>query len=167
MHNIENILCAVEIAKFFKLSHKTILDRLYRFVSLEHRLEFVCKKNNIVFINDSKATNVAATVKALHSLKGSIHLIIGGLGKNENYNPLLDASKNVKFVYAIGTEGRILNKKFKDICKSEFYFTLSDAVFHAKKNAKSGDVILFSPSCSSLDQFNNFSERGKYFKTLI
>ncbi len=167
-HNKQNVACAVITAKALGIPDTAIEQGLSDFNGIEHRLEIVCKKNGTTFINDSKATNVAASVTALQALNQATHLIVGGLGKNKDYTPLVEAAKkNVKTVYTIGAEGPKLALAFERTCKTVACDKLEIALEQAKKNAKQGEIILLSPACPSLDQFENFAKRGERFKVLI
>src|SRR6202011_4162061 len=139
---------------------------------VEHRLEFVATIRGVDYYNDSKATNVDATIKALESFPANIHLILGGKDKGSDYTVLNDLlRKRVKRVYTIGAaaakiESQIVSSQNggPEIDHAE---TLEIAIRHAAQVAKPGDVVLLAPACASFDQFRNYEHRGKVFKDIV
>nr|ABZ89707.1 UDP-N-acetylmuramoylalanine--D-glutamate ligase [Buchnera aphidicola] len=163
-HNYNNVLVSIAIADAMKFSRQYTIYTLKNFSSLPHRFQTIQNKNNIDWINDSKSTNVNSTQVALNSLtkKGTIHLLLGGDSKSGNFNILKKYfnKKNIK-IYCFGKDGV---KIFK-ICKKKSIYVenLKQAMLLISKTVKSGDTVLLSPGCSSLDQFSNFEERGNLF----
>ena len=167
-HNVENVLAAVCVGALSSVDHKRIREAVAGFRAVEHRLEYVATVRGVEYYNDSKATNVDATIKALESFPANIHLILGGKDKGSDYsvlNPLL--KERVKRVYTIGAaagkiEGQI--RAAAEIIQAE---TLENAVKQASGAAKSGDIVLLAPACASFDQFRSYEHRGKVFKDAV
>jgi UDP-N-acetylmuramoylalanine--D-glutamate ligase len=139
------------------------------FKAVEHRLEFVATIRGVDYYNDSKATNVDATIKALESFPANIHLILGGKDKGSDYSVLNDLLRQrVKRVYTIGAaagkiESQIVFPK-SEIIHAE---TLENAIRKASATAQPGDVVLLAPACASFDQFKNYEQRGQMFKEIV
>jgi len=136
---------------------------------VEHRLEFVATIRGVDYYNDSKATNVDATIKALESFPASIHLILGGKDKGSDYSLLNDLLRQrVKRIYTIGAaaakiESQIVFPK-GEIVHAE---TLENAIRKSNAVAQPGDVVLLAPACASFDQFKNYEQRGRIFKEIV
>jgi UDP-N-acetylmuramoylalanine--D-glutamate ligase len=138
------------------------------FHAVEHRLEFVAAIHGVDYYNDSKATNVDATAKAIASFPGNIHLIMGGKDKNSDYtqlNALLRA--RVKTVYTIGSAAEKIEGQIAGVTRVVNAGTLEVAVNKAASHAVAGDVVLLAPACSSFDQFENYEHRGRVFKQAV
>jgi UDP-N-acetylmuramoylalanine--D-glutamate ligase len=138
------------------------------FKAVEHRLEFVREVAGVKFYNDSKATNVDATVKAVEAFAGGIHLILGGKDKNSDYTvlgPLL--RERVKTVITIGSAAEKIERQLAGIVKIESAETLAKAVAFARSVAEAGDTVLLAPACASFDQFDSYEHRGRVFKELV
>src|SRR5271168_5296623 len=138
------------------------------FLAAEHRLEFVAAIHGGDYYNDSNATNVDATAKAIASFPGNIHLILGGKDKNSDYtelNALLRA--RVKTVYTIGSAAEKIERQISGVTRIIHTGTLEAAVDQAAGQAVAGDVVLLAPACSSFDQFENYEQRGKVFKQAV
>jgi UDP-N-acetylmuramoylalanine--D-glutamate ligase len=144
---------------------------LRNFNAVEHRLEFVTKIEAVKFYNDSKATSVDATQKALEALAeedGKIILILGGRGKNAPYAPLTDLIKeNVRKLVLIGEDADNIESQLKNYAEIVRADSMTDAVMKSFENAESGDSILLAPACASFDMFNSFEERGVFFKNAV
>jgi UDP-N-acetylmuramoylalanine--D-glutamate ligase len=167
-HNIENVLAAVCAACVAKIPTQTIAQTIAAFHAVEHRLEFVAAIHGVDYYNDSKATNVDATAKAIASFPGNIHLILGGKDKNSDYtqlNALLRA--RVKAVYTIGSAADKIASQISGVTRIIHTGTLEAAVDQAAGQAVAGDVVLLAPACSSFDQFENYEQRGKVFKQAV
>jgi UDP-N-acetylmuramoylalanine--D-glutamate ligase len=168
VHNIENVLAAVAAARLGGVAAESIRATVAHFKAVEHRLEFVRAVRGVDFYNDSKATNVDATLKALASFSGNIHLILGGKDKNSDYSqlaPLL--GERVKAVYTIGSAAEKIERQLHGMVKMVAAGTLDSAVTHAAKDAVAGDVVLLAPACSSFDQFENYEHRGRVFRESV
>jgi UDP-N-acetylmuramoylalanine--D-glutamate ligase len=138
------------------------------FTAVEHRLELVRKLNGVEFYNDSKATNVDATMKAVASFSKGIHLILGGKDKDSDYGTMAELLKErVKAVYTIGSAAEKIERQLHGVVKMVAAGTMQTAVTEAAKAAAAGDVVLLSPACSSFDQFENYEHRGRVFRQLV
>ena len=167
-HNMENALASIEILNSAGIAEKIILSSLSDFEGVEHRLEFVRVLNGVTYINDSKGTNVDSTLVAIKSYNQPIILILGGRDKGSPYAPLIPLiRKNVKKIIAIGEAKEKIFFQLRYSADIILLDTIKDAVCLAAKIAVSGDVVLLSPSCASFDQFNNYEERGKFFKKVV
>jgi UDP-N-acetylmuramoylalanine--D-glutamate ligase len=167
-HNVENVLAAVCAARLAGVDAKMIRDAVAAFHAVEHRLEFVRELDGVRWFNDSKATNVDATAKAIEAFPGGIWLILGGKDKDSDYStlsPLLRA--RVKAVITIGSAAEKIESQLAGVVKIERAGTMERAVAWAREEAKSGDVVLLAPACSSFDQFENYEHRGRVFKQLV
>ena len=167
-HNIENVLAAVCTARLAKVSAESIRASVASFTAVEHRLELVRKLNGVEFYNDSKATNVDATMKAVASFSKGVHLILGGKDKDSNYGLMAELLKQrVKAVYTIGSAAEKIERQLHGVVKMVAAGTMQSAVAEAAKAAVTGDVVLLSPACSSFDQFENYEHRGRVFRQLV
>jgi UDP-N-acetylmuramoylalanine--D-glutamate ligase len=167
-HNIENVLAAVCAARLAKVSAESIRASVATFTAVEHRLELVRKLNGVEFYNDSKATNVDATMKAVASFSKGIHLILGGKDKDSDYGTMAELLKErVKAVYTIGSAAEKIERQLHGVVKMVAAGTMQTAVTEAAKAAAVGDVVLLSPACSSFDQFENYEHRGRVFRQLV
>jgi UDP-N-acetylmuramoylalanine--D-glutamate ligase len=138
------------------------------FKAVEHRLEFVAAVAGVDYYNDSKATNVDATIKALESFSANVHLILGGKDKSSDYTLLNDLLKQrVKRVYTIGAAAAKIESQIQGATEVEHAETLEKAVRRASESAVSGDVVLLAPACASFDQFQNYEHRGRVFKETV
>jgi UDP-N-acetylmuramoylalanine--D-glutamate ligase len=167
-HNLENVLAAVAMTMVAGCTPQQVREAVKDFRAVEHRLELVATINGVTFYNDSKATNVDATVKALESFPGNIHIILGGKDKGSDYtvlNPLL--RERAKRVYLIGAASDKIASHVKNATELVRSGTLERAVRQAFEAAKSGDVVLLAPACASFDQFNSYEHRGRVFKELV
>lgn len=166
-HNHANALAASLVGIGTGIPLSAIRDGLKSFRGLPHRLQIVCERADVQWINDSKATNVAATVVALQSMTRPTVLLLGGRHKGEPYTELLPYMSRIKRVIAYGEAAPIIAKDLKGhvfIERTDGSFDV--AVNHAAAAAAAGDAILLSPACSSFDMFRNYEERGEAFTTL-
>lgn len=167
-HNLENVLAAVTITTLAGCSPEQIRKAVTEFSAVEHRLELVTSINGVTFYNDSKATNVDATVKALESFSGNIHIILGGKDKGSDYTvlaPLL--RERVKRAYLIGAAAQKIASQIQGAAPLLHSGTLDRAVRQAFEAATPGDVVVLAPACASFDQFENYEQRGRVFKELV
>lgn len=168
-HNLENVLAAACAGSLMGCPAEKIRQAVRDFKAVEHRLEFVATIRGVDYYNDSKATNVDATIKALESFPANIHLILGGKDKGSDYSVLDDLLRQrVKRVYTIGAaaekiEGQIAASKV-EVVHAE---TLENALRKANTVADAGDVVLLAPACASFDQFKNYEQRGQVFKEVV
>jgi UDP-N-acetylmuramoylalanine--D-glutamate ligase len=167
-HNVENVLAAVCAARLAGVERETIRKAVREFKAVEHRLEFVREVGGVKYYNDSKATNVDATLKAVEAFVGGIYLILGGKDKGSEYRvlePLL--RERVKTVITIGSAAEKIERQLDGIVKIERAETLERAVAFAHATAVAGDTVLLAPACASFDQFENYEQRGRVFKELV
>jgi UDP-N-acetylmuramoylalanine--D-glutamate ligase len=166
-HNLENVLAAVCAGALMGCAPEKIRQAVHDFKAVEHRLEFVATIGGVDYYNDSKATNVDATIKALESFPANIHLILGGKDKGSDYTVLNDLIRQrVKRIYTIGAAAAKIESQVKgaEVVHAE---TLENAIRKAHAVAKSGDVVLLAPACASFDQFKSYEHRGKMFKEIV
>src|SRR5215471_16536249 len=164
-HNLENVLAGVAIGVLAGCQPEQIRSAVRNFKAVEHRLEFVTRIAGVEYYNDSKATNVDATIKALESFPGNIHLILGGKDKGSDYTVLNDLLRErVKRVYTIGAAGAKIESQIKSAVEIDHSETLETAIRRASESAVPGDVVVLAPACASFDQFQNYEHRGRVFK---
>ena len=167
-HNIINVLAALTLGGEIGLNIDSMIASIKKFKGLEHRLEWVVKKDNIDYYNDSKATNTTATITALNALIDkyeNIVLIVGGIKKQEDYTPLFKLiNKHITAVVLIGKDAPQFEKEITT--KTTRAKTMQDAVNTAQLMINNGTILL-SPACTSFDMFDNFEQRGKMFKECI
>ncbi|MGB8580493.1 MAG: UDP-N-acetylmuramoyl-L-alanine--D-glutamate ligase [Candidatus Sulfotelmatobacter sp.] len=166
-HNLENVLAAVCAGMLMGCAPEKIRQAVRDFKAVEHRLEFVATIRGVDYYNDSKATNVDATIKALESFPANIHLILGGKDKGSDYSVLNDLLRQrVKRVYTIGAAAAKIESQIKnvEVVRAE---TLENALRKANAVAEPGDVVLLAPACASFDQFKNYEQRGQIFKEIV
>jgi UDP-N-acetylmuramoylalanine--D-glutamate ligase len=167
-HNVENVLAAVVAARQVGVPAKSIRSAIEKFEAVEHRLEYVATRNGVEFYNDSKATNVDATAKAVAAFSGGIHLILGGKDKNSDYTQLADLLRQrVSAVYSIGAAAAKIESHLRGVVSIYSCETLDKAVAAAAAAARPGEVVVLAPACSSYDQFENYEQRGSVFKQLV
>ena len=166
-HNVENVLAAVCAGMLAGVDPADIRRAVANFKAVEHRLEYVATVRGVQYYNDSKATNVDATIKALESFPGGIHLILGGKDKGSDYsvlNPLLE--ERVKRVYTIGAAAGKIESQMRGT-QLVSAGTIDNAVRRASESAVPGDIVLLAPACASFDQFVSYEHRGRVFKDLV
>ena len=165
-HNRENAAAAVAAARAAGAGEEEIIRGLRDFRGVPHRLELVAELGGVEYVNDSKATNVAATLRALVAYDDEpVRLILGGSRKGENFAPLAAAlGPNVRAVYVIGETADELARAIPNTIRAG---DLATAVERAATAAQPGEVVLLSPACASYDQFRDFEERGEEFKRLV
>ena len=167
-HNVENVLAGVCAGSLLGCEPGKIRDAVRNFKAVEHRLEYVATIGGVEYYNDSKATNVDATIKALESFPANIHLILGGKDKGSDYRVLNDLLRQrVKRVYTIGAAAAKIESQIRGAAEIVQAGTLESAVKRAAAVAQSGDVVLLAPACASFDQFRNYEHRGKVFKEVV
>jgi UDP-N-acetylmuramoylalanine--D-glutamate ligase len=165
-HNRENAAAAAAAARAAGASDEQIARGLREFRGVPHRLELVAERGGVSYVNDSKATNVAAALRALVAYEDApVRLILGGSRKGEDFAPLAAAlGPNVSAVYVIGETAGELARAIPDTIRAG---DLPTAVERAASAAQPGEVVLLSPACASYDQFRDFEERGEEFKRLV
>jgi UDP-N-acetylmuramoylalanine--D-glutamate ligase len=167
-HNVENVLAAAAAARLAGAPAAAIATGVRTFAGVEHRLEFVAEIGGVRYFNDSKATNVDATLKALDAFPGRILVILGGKDKGSDYS-VLQKPLREKAILAllIGAAAEKIEKQIFGSVALERAETLDRAVETAAHAAQRGDVVLLAPACASFDQFQNYEHRGRVFKDLV
>tara|TARA_R110000851_G_scaffold157058_2_gene299731 strand:+ start:13394 stop:14731 length:1338 start_codon:yes stop_codon:yes gene_type:complete len=168
-HNTKNAMAASTVAKLLKIRKATIRESMESFQGVEHRLEKVLKINNVMYINDSKATNVNATFYALDSMESPTVWIVGGVDKGNDYSDLLPlVNEKVKAIVCLGIDNEKLTKQFGNIVDMMVETqSMQEAVQIAYRLAERGENVLLSPACASFDLFTNYEDRGRQFKESV
>jgi len=167
-HNIENVLAASAVGMVCGCAPDRIREAVKGFKGLEHRLESVRRRKGVLYVNDSKATTVAALAKALEAFSEPIVLIAGGRDKGGEFTLVRDLIRDhVKLVLLIGEARPTLREAWGDLRPLIEVKSLEEAVERAAREAVSGDVVLLSPACSSFDMFRDFEDRGRSFKEAV
>lgn len=171
-HNLENVLAAVCAGALMGCESAEIRSAVRDFKAVEHRLEYVATVRGVEYYNDSKATNVDATIKALESFPANIHLILGGKDKGSDYTVLNDLLRQrVKAVYTIGAAAEKIESQITSQAaggpKIVNAGTIEAAIKLTAASAEAGDTVLLAPACASFDQFQNYEHRGRVFKELV
>jgi UDP-N-acetylmuramoylalanine--D-glutamate ligase len=169
LHNVENVLAALAMGLACGAAPESMRDTVNEFQPVEHRLEFVAEIEGVKFYNDSKATSVDATLKALEAFAGDetgkVVLILGGRGKKAPYAPLEAlVKKTVRKLVLIGEDADTIANELGNFAPTERAATMKDAVRLSQEAASSGDTVLLAPACASFDMFDSFEHRGKVFK---
>lgn len=167
-HNYENILVVLVLMDILKIDYKYAKEVLKEFKGVEHRIEFVKNIDGVSYYNDSKSTNPNATITAIKSFTGNIHLILGGMERSQDFDDLIPYLDKVSMIYAVGeTRDRIEEFALKNniLCIKKEY--LKEIMEEVIKNVKSGDIVLLSPASASWDQYKRFEDRGEEFKTIV
>jgi UDP-N-acetylmuramoylalanine--D-glutamate ligase len=171
LHNVENVLAALAAGLSCGSDPDSMRGTLRRFKGVEHRIEFVRELDGVKFYNDSKATSVDATSKALAALsenEGKTVLILGGRGKNAPYAPLIDLIRSsVRSLILIGEDAHNIESQLTGTAEIIRAESMEDAVVEGFGTAKSGDAVLLAPACASFDMFKSFEERGEVYKTAV
>jgi len=168
LHNVENVAAAIAAGMAAGASLESMRETVKRFNPVEHRLEFVCELDGVKFYNDSKATSVDATLKALEAFAGEpgqVVLILGGRGKKAPYAPLAELVRTkVRKLVLIGEDAETIERELGQYANVERANDMHDAVNRSFAAADSGDVVLLAPACASFDMFESFEHRGTIFK---
>ena len=167
--NIENIIAAYVVSRILNIRTKDFIDVLAKFKGLPHRLENIYHDKKLQIINNSKATNLFATLNAIINYE-NIYLILGGKLREKNFKKILNYSNKIIKIYLIGESTEIIFKQLKDtiVCeKCENLEIATKKIFSDIKSKKVFNTMLFSPACTSFDQFINFEKRGNFFKKII
>jgi len=167
-HNVENVLAAICASALLGCKAEQLRGAVRNFKAVEHRLEYVATVQGVEYYDDSKATNVDATIKALESFPANIHLILGGKDKGSDYRLLNDLLRErVKRVYTIGAAAEKIESHIKGAVEIVHAETLDNAVRRAAAVAQPGDIVLLAPACASFDQFQSYNHRGRVFKEVV
>lgn len=168
-HNTKNAMAASMVSQLLRIRKQTIRESMANFQGVEHRLEKVLKINNVLYINDSKATNVNATFYALESMESETVWILGGVDKGNVYDDLLPlVNEKVKAIICLGVDNHKIVNAFGNIVDTmEETTSMKEAVQMAYRLADKGDNVLLSPACASFDLFENYEDRGRQFKEAV
>jgi UDP-N-acetylmuramoylalanine--D-glutamate ligase len=169
-HNVENAMAAAAVCLARGIDQDAVRAGLRSFAGVKHRLEVLARRYGVLWVNDSKATNVASTVVALDAFPGgAIHLILGGQAKGQDFSALREpVERCCRAVYLIGEDAPLLATALKDVdVQMQACGELERAVVRAREIAGEGDVVLLSPACASFDQFADFEARGERFRELV
>ena len=168
IHNIENAMAAIGAARALGAGRETVIEALNSFHGLSHRMEFVRELGGVRYLNDSKATNVGATIKALKGIEGRVVLIAGGRDKGGDYGEMRDALKDrVKLLVVMGEAAGRIKASLGSVVETVDAGDLGAALRLASEAATPGETVLLSPACSSFDMFSSYEERGLEFKRLV
>ena len=168
VHNLENTMAAAVASRLIGATHAGIREAVMTFPGVEHRLEFTRELNGVSWYNDSKATNVDATLKAIAAFPGKLWVILGGKDKGSDYAPLTTPLKEkAHAVLLIGAAAEKIASQLRGSVPLVSCGTLEAAVREAHARASAGDTVLLAPACASFDQFENFEHRGREFKRLV
>jgi UDP-N-acetylmuramoylalanine--D-glutamate ligase len=161
-------MAALAMAEALKLPLAPALEALCAFAGLPHRSQWVADVRGVNYVNDSKGTNVGATLAAVRGLAGSLVVIAGGDGKNQDFSELRDAFRGkVRHVVLIGRDAPVLAATLAGVCVTERASDMPAAVRAAQAAAQPGDTVLLSPACASLDMFRDYSHRGDEFTATV
>jgi UDP-N-acetylmuramoylalanine--D-glutamate ligase len=167
-HNLENVLAAATAACLVGAAPQAIAEGVRTFPGVEHRLQFVAEIGGVQFYNDSKATNVDATEKALEAFPGNLLVILGGKDKGSDYEPLRPLlAERARRAFLIGAAADKIAGQIEGAVPLELCGTLDRALRAAFEAARPGDIVLLAPACASFDQFQNFEHRGRVFVDLV
>jgi UDP-N-acetylmuramoylalanine--D-glutamate ligase len=163
-HNVANALAALALGDAAGLPQPAMLQAVKTFKGLPHRMEWVAEKDGIAWYNDSKGTNVGATVAALRGIDGKVVLIAGGLGKGADFSHMQEVvADKARAVVLIGRDAALIARALGDVVPVLYATDMPDAVQQAALKAQQGDTVLLSPACASFDMFKNYEDRGTVF----
>ena len=167
-HNVENVLAAAAAATLVGVEPPAIAEAVRTFAGVEHRIEFVATISGVEYFNDSKATNVDATIKALDAFPGNLLVILGGKDKGSDYTILRKSLReHARMVLLIGAAADKIESQLGGVVPVERAGTMAHAVEIAEERARPGDTVLLAPACASFDQFESYEHRGRVFKQLV
>jgi UDP-N-acetylmuramoylalanine--D-glutamate ligase len=168
IHNVENMLATITVARLYGCSKRAIEAAMNRFRGLPHRVEFIREVDGVRYYDDSKGTNVGSVVKSLQGFSEPVILIAGGKDKNGDLSPLRELIRSrVKRLILIGEAKERMGRELGHLTDTATAKTLEEAVALAHQSAKKGEVVLLSPACSSFDMFKDYKERGNVFKEAV
>jgi len=167
-HNAANALAALALGEALALPLAAMLAELRSFTGLPHRSQWIAEVKGVAYIDDSKGTNVGATLAAVAGHEGPLVLIAGGDGKNQDFTPLAAACQGkVRHVVLIGRDAALIAAALRGACTTEVCATLPQAVHAAARAARPGDTVLLSPACASFDMFRDYAHRGAVFAEAV
>ena len=167
-HNAANALAALALGEALALPLAAMLAELRSFAGLPHRSQWIADRQGVAYIDDSKGTNVGATLAAVAGMPGPVVLIAGGDGKNQNFGPLATGLRGkVRHIVLIGRDAPLIARALDGVCPIERCATLPQAVQAAARAARPGDTVLLSPACASFDMFRDYAHRGEVFAEAV
>ena len=167
-HNVANALATLALGDALRLPLPPMLEELREFPGLPHRAQWVADANGVRYINDSKGTNVGATIAAVGGLSGPLVVIAGGDGKGQDFTPLANAFRGkVRTAVLLGRDAGLIETALAGICHCARVTSMEEAVRAAARFAQAGDTVLLSPACSSLDMFRDYAHRGAVFAAAV
>jgi UDP-N-acetylmuramoylalanine--D-glutamate ligase len=168
LHNAANALAALALGEAVGLPMPTMLEALESFPGLPHRSEWIADVAGVRYVDDSKGTNVGATMAAVAGMPGPLVMIAGGQGKGQDFTPLAQAFRGkVRHAVLIGQDAAVLAAALEGVCTLETVASMPDAVSAAARMARAGDTVLLSPACASLDMFRDYGQRGDAFAAAV
>ncbi len=168
LHNVANALAALAMCDALQLAQDACVQALREFTGLPHRSQWIADVRGVRYVNDSKGTNVGATLAAVAGMSGSLVLIAGGQGKGQDFAPLAAAFRGkVRHVVLLGQDAKVLAAALEGVASIEFARDMDDAVQRAARAARSGETVLLSPACASLDMFRDYAHRGYMFAASV
>ena len=167
-HNAANALAALALGEALALPLAAMLAELRSFAGLPHRSQWIADRQGVAYIDDSKGTNVGATLAAVAGMPGPVVLIAGGDAKNQNFGPLATGLRGkVRHIVLIGRDAPLIARALDGVCPIERCATLPQAVQAAARAARPGDTVLLSPACASFDMFRDYAHRGVVFAEAV
>jgi UDP-N-acetylmuramoylalanine--D-glutamate ligase len=168
LHNAANALASLALCDALGIPLAPCIESLKSFPGLAHRSQWVADVNGVRFVDDSKGTNVGATLAAVSGMPSAKVLICGGQGKGQDFAPLAQAFRGkVRHVVLIGKDARVLEAVLQGAVTTEFANDMDEAVRLAAKAAQPGETVLLSPACASLDMFRDYAHRGEVFAAAV
>lgn len=168
LHNVANGLAALAMCEALQLPRAGCVNALREFAGLPHRSQWIADVRGVRYVNDSKGTNVGATLAAVAGMPGSLVLIAGGQGKGQDFAPLADALRGkVRHVVLLGQDAKLLDAALSSVASTELARDMDEAVQRAARAARLGETVLLSPACASLDMFRDYAHRGHMFAASV
>jgi UDP-N-acetylmuramoylalanine--D-glutamate ligase len=168
LHNAANALAALAMCDALELSRPACMQALREFPGLPHRSQWVADIGGVRFVDDSKGTNVGATLAAVAGMPGSLVVIAGGQGKGQDFKPLAQAFRGkVRHVVLLGQDAKLLDAALQGVAATQFAKDMEEAVRLAADAARPGETVLLSPACASLDMFRDYGHRGDVFAAAV
>jgi len=168
LHNAANALAALAVSEALQLDRAACIQMLREFPGLPHRSQWVADVRGVRYVDDSKGTNVGATLAAVSGMNGPLVVVAGGQGKGQDFAPLANAFRSkVRHVVLLGQDAALVAQALAGVCSIEQVKTMEEAVTHAAQAALPGDTVLLSPACASLDMFRDYAHRGDVFADAV
>jgi UDP-N-acetylmuramoylalanine--D-glutamate ligase len=168
LHNAANALASLALGEAAGLPMAAMLAALESFPGLPHRSEWIAEVAGVRFVDDSKGTNVGATIAAVAGMPGPLVMIAGGIGKGQDFTPLAQAFRGkVRHVVLIGKDAPVLAAALQGVCPTQTAVSMQEAVVAAARAASKGDTVLLSPACASFDMFRDYGHRGDVFAAAV